>query len=353
MPKLADFTEATSAEATDRFYLTRAPHATGFDRRITLDAAGLSPLRVYREETLDAATIATATTIDTVNASTVRVGDWVCVDAYTTGAEVRRVTGVSTNTLTLHAQLNNAHDAGDTVVKLPGGFWDVRYFGAAVDGSTDDTAAWNAAVDDAEAVGGGVVTWPLGTTVVSRHGLPSDRGCVDLDGKSNIAVIGSGIDRSIIKLAADTYTNDIHVFLCDDADNLHFDSFTIDGNGGNHGGVVEQMHGIESNGGGNITVHDVRFWRLHGTGSGSLLPPARPLASSTLRAVASLIMNARAWVFSGRLTISQFGTATLKGLAIKISTLSQPARMRPSISSSRATSFIVTTPPTSRGSLSR
>jgi hypothetical protein len=45
----------------------------------------------------------------------------------------------------------------------------VKDFGAAVDGSTDDGAAWDTAVDAVEAAGGGVVCMPEGTSITNRQ----------------------------------------------------------------------------------------------------------------------------------------------------------------------------------------
>lgn len=53
--------------------------------------------------------------------------------------------------------------------RLVQGIFNVQAYGAAGDGSTDDTAAIQAAIDAAEAAGGGVVQLPLGTYLVSSE----------------------------------------------------------------------------------------------------------------------------------------------------------------------------------------
>ena len=58
-----------------------------------------------------------------------------------------------------------AEDSPQTVAQPP---YDVRNFGALGDGKTDDTAAFQKALDAAAQAGGGIVRAPLAATTSSR-----------------------------------------------------------------------------------------------------------------------------------------------------------------------------------------
>jgi len=51
----------------------------------------------------------------------------------------------------------------------PTGMWNAKDFGAVGDGATDDTAAIQAALDEAGGAGGGIVSLPTGTYLVATH----------------------------------------------------------------------------------------------------------------------------------------------------------------------------------------
>ena len=82
--------------------------------------------------------------------------------------------------------------ASRTVEK--GGQVDVKTFGAAGDGVTDDTAAFNAALDSLADAGGGTCLVPKGTYIISASGITSHV-------KSGVHLIGEG-NASLLKIAA-------------------------------------------------------------------------------------------------------------------------------------------------------
>lgn len=78
--------------------------------------------------------------------------------------------------------------------------WNVKRFGAMGDGVTDDSAAIENAIRQADAVGGGVVYFPPGTYAVVPHlsigGSPT--GGIYIDGKSKVTLMGDGA-ASVLK----------------------------------------------------------------------------------------------------------------------------------------------------------
>jgi hypothetical protein len=87
-------------------------------------------------------------------------------------------------------------DTGSQWVSVNGGMFNVRFFGATGDGSTDDAAAINAAVEAANQAGGGCVFFPSGTYVVGSA----------IKMRSNIQYVGSGCS-SVIQAKPGTQDN--------------------------------------------------------------------------------------------------------------------------------------------------
>ena len=81
---------------------------------------------------------------------------------------------------------NPAPEKGDQV--------NVKTYGAVGDGVTDDTAAFNAALDSLADAGGGVCLVPRGTYIISASGITSHV-------KSGVHLVGEG-RASILKIAA-------------------------------------------------------------------------------------------------------------------------------------------------------
>lgn len=90
---------------------------------------------------------------------------WIIVDPYTNDCEIRKVEGISGRTITI-AALDHAHAAGDPIIWTPFPVWNVHYFGAKGDGSTDDTTAITAAIGDIPSTGGKLY-FPAGKYVTS------------------------------------------------------------------------------------------------------------------------------------------------------------------------------------------
>lgn len=249
MPKVYnDYTQATSAESTDVLYMVRSPYGSGDDRWATLADIGIDPALTYREETLDANTIATATTIDTVNVTTIRAGDWVAVEAYDNDCEIRRVDSVSGNTLTLDTALNNAHTAGDTVIKLDGPVWIADLFGVSPDNTgPQNKTAIDAAVTDFDvysikrkltfAETGKVYTIaPLAVNPVQPINLSGqDDWLLDLNGAE------LRLDSTF-----DFTSNDVdaHMIIVIDCERFIIENGTINGQGVALIAFGEQKHGI-------------------------------------------------------------------------------------------------------------
>lgn len=93
---------------------------------------------------------ASSFTVSTEAHPLTKLARWVCVDPFTTQAEIRRVVSHSGATITVAGTFAYNHSSNDPVLWLSSGVWDVSLFGAIGDNSTDDTAALQAAIDDAQ-----------------------------------------------------------------------------------------------------------------------------------------------------------------------------------------------------------
>jgi hypothetical protein len=122
----------------------------------------------------------------------------------------------------------------------------VRDFGAVGDGSSDDRAAIQAAIDDADGAGKGGILFPPGTYRVSRVTGPGGRWSLDLNGVQDFMVRGEG-PRSVVKLVDTTSaTGDWHVFILrNGCRRVVFQDLVVDGNRSGLTDPDEQSHGIE------------------------------------------------------------------------------------------------------------
>lgn len=77
---------------------------------------------------------------------------WIVLSPYTTNCEIRKIEGVSGDTVTV-AALNNAHSDQSNVMLLVTPRWPIALFGAVFDGVTNDAPAVQAAIDDCPADG--------------------------------------------------------------------------------------------------------------------------------------------------------------------------------------------------------
>jgi hypothetical protein len=122
----------------------------------------------------------------------------------------------------------------------------VKDFGAVGNGSTDDRAAIQAAIDDASSNNKGGILFPAGTYRVSRVAFPGGRWSLDLNGVQDFMVTGAG-PKSIVKLVDTTErTGDWHVFsLRNNCQRVVFNDLVVDGNRTGLTKPDQQSHGIE------------------------------------------------------------------------------------------------------------
>lgn len=102
--------------------------------------------------------------------------------------------------------------------------FDVTAYGAVFDGTTDDTAAIQSAIDAAHADGGGIVLLPKGTAKISTA----------LIVYSNIAIIGQGREVTILQTTLTTGSLAGGAIISSnntDVDNLYFENFKVLGHG--------------------------------------------------------------------------------------------------------------------------
>lgn len=137
-------------------------YSTQIDRRLAGDP--LDPYANEIRQRLLAASSVGATSVSVAGwPSALGTGACIVIDPYNSECEVRRVTGVSDSTISFATALAYAHDLNDSVLISFEGEINVRWFGAAGDNTTDDTAAIQAAIDAVEALNGGQVFFPRGT----------------------------------------------------------------------------------------------------------------------------------------------------------------------------------------------
>jgi len=103
-------------------------------------------------------------------------------DILSNGGPVR--TRIYGNMTTSGGDLAHVSDAGTSTMFMDSNEYNVMMYGAAGDGDTDDTAEIQAAIDAADAAGGGIVLFPNGHYIVSSSLVIDDHG---------IRLIGSGM----------------------------------------------------------------------------------------------------------------------------------------------------------------
>jgi len=168
--------------------------------------------------------------------------------------------------------------------------FDVRYYGAAVDGVTDDTSALSAALTAAIANGGGTIFFPKGTTYINTGGINADfttkEGTLIFQGlgsSSKIKIAGSGtskikvgalkqmIFRDITVIGDAAYTNTMaDYFLKADTvdqvlvENCLFAGLRCAASGGAFGGVINAYNC-------HLTVRNCIFGGCSTYGSGNIV----------------------------------------------------------------------------------
>ena len=174
----------------------------------------------------------------------------------------------------------NNQPGGITSLYLTGrnanGSFNVREFGAVGDGVINDTAAIQAALDAARTAGGGAVSLPSGTYLVSPVNSVTNSSvwaCLYIG--SNGSLIGDGTGSTTIKLAANSRNQCwivANYTLNSNADsNITVANLTIDGNSPNQT-AVDAQYGLYLSGVRGISVNRVKMTRVYGTNAGGLGP---------------------------------------------------------------------------------
>lgn len=145
------------------------------------------------------------------------------------------------------------------------GVYDVTAYGATGDGTTDDRASVQAAIDAAGAAGGGIVYFPPGTYKVNRNA--SNIWCLRVNALTNITFLGLG-DDCVIKTGT-LSSADLHtIFVTNNSTFIKFYDLQFDGGfppNTSPTNTTEQAHIIRL-GGGNTTYNaaqDVTISRCH------------------------------------------------------------------------------------------
>lgn len=88
---------------------------------------------------------------------------------------------------------------------------DIRAFGAAVDGATDDEPAWIAAIAYLTAAGGGTLTMPVGTSIINTSHCVG--GLSPLQFPNNVTIQGQGYNASNIATSGAAQCSELLTFL--------------------------------------------------------------------------------------------------------------------------------------------
>lgn len=156
---------------------------------------------------------ATDTSVTFRQASGLKVGMWVALSPFTTNCEIRRIDGFTTRTATV-AALQNSH-AADSAVMLfdQQPEFNVKWYGAAGDDATDDSAVISKAISDLPSTGG-VILFPPGTY----------RCNLNITGVDGLTLRGKGRDSELKTYDATDYLLDVRT-----SDNFTIEYLSLDG----------------------------------------------------------------------------------------------------------------------------
>lgn len=209
--------------------------------RLVVDAAATPTIDVVSfidKLSSDVAASATTINVNRLPRGAAANGFWVCIDPWTIQAEIRKVTGVTGTALTV-AALTYSHNADDGVIFMTDPIVNVKWFGAKGDGTTDDTAVIQAAIDDA--VAGAIIYFP-------------DKGPYIIDGviyKESLHYLGTFHGGGTTSLKFKNSATSAAMFIDDHYENNDttaslrsvFENLTFDGNRANntagHGFIVQ------------------------------------------------------------------------------------------------------------------
>ncbi len=144
---ISNLPNTTTAEPSDRTAVWMVLDDTSANQTRKINLRQLNLFTDVRKTT-GAITAGGNTWSDPVLKDFVRAGQWIVVNAYTTNAEMRLITNVTVNTITVHRAFVRSHSIGSTVVIADSAERNVKWWGAKGDKTTNDSPAIQAAVDD-------------------------------------------------------------------------------------------------------------------------------------------------------------------------------------------------------------
>ena len=192
------------------------------------------------------AAIVVGSTLDINSPDLLAVGDWIVVDPYTVNAEVRKVTGIASNTITVNVPFTNAHTINTMVAQIESPVWKATHFGVVADDTTDDLFAWDALMADIALQGGGIILNDFdGTSRVSSEILMTQG-----------SIVWAGTRKSVLR---QTDTSTAARLILVQAAGITFDGWFAHGNYST-GDVSNLRYIIElSSFSSDITITDMEF----------------------------------------------------------------------------------------------
>ena len=150
------------------------------------------------------------------------------------------------------------------VIDKGGQVYNVKAYGAKGDGISDDTAAFQAAIDAAAATNG-IVEVPAGIYIIESSATDI------LTVSGNVLIRGAGVGNTIIRVASGSVTTGATIFNLSGTYTFGFDGFTLDGQGSTQNwassGTSNYYKGISadgngSGGSGTLLVGTVEFLNI-------------------------------------------------------------------------------------------
>lgn len=146
------------------------------------------------------------------------------------------------------------------------GWENVQDHGAVGDGQTDDTQAFNDAID---ALGGpGIVYGPPGRYMLQPSQGPGLDAAIKLGAaESGVRFVGAGRGATSFAAMPGSYVGATNLFMIEEGEDIGFAHLALDGNLGAATYADEQSHGIDVRVGARISFEDVLFTDFHGDGA--------------------------------------------------------------------------------------